>query len=401
MKRPRPASHDPRHSHGLTEETARMSLLCSRIQSKAFLTEIFLLTMANSTLDSHVKDAFQVSHVCSEWRRIATGIAALWAMPIRVNLYPEATDTYADGLKAWLERSAPLSLSIHLQGPTNPKDWVHVSPRITDEILRISSRWRFLEPGTSSASFLSRFLDGSSFDNLEEMNLDDVEVDSTIPFFSTPRLRKLSAPTNTPFDLPWAQLTDLTLSAPVSSAADPLVILDTFARCPLLVKASVEFNGWWIPPSHSTVLPSHTQLRSLTLTLIDNTPHVLPFLDCISAPALERLILTFPLYATQCIWSEPQFTAFQLRSPNIAHLEISNAKNLTSDNLITALRHAPSLTRLTLDRVPHGSDAAFINALANDGLVPQLRTLARDGQETYRGFFGFPELGTTGLEKLS
>ncbi|KAF8194261.1 hypothetical protein K438DRAFT_2017385 [Mycena galopus ATCC 62051] len=331
-----------------------------RMLSPEVLAKIFLLTMVDSTLVSHVKNAFR-----------------LWVMPLRVKLYShKAPDAYADGLKTWLERSAPLCLSIHLGGPPDPKDLAHINPRIVNEVLKVSPRWRFLKCGTSPASFLSRFLGGSSFDNLEEMDLGDMKVNSTIAFFSAPRLQKLRVPSNTPSDLPWAQLTDLTLTPPASEEDNSSDALATLARCPLLVRASVQTNGWMAPPQPNTDIPFHAQLRALTLTFRGTAPHFMPFLEGISTPVLEKLILTLDTYQTKYIWSETQFRAFQLRSPNIAHLEISRAKDLTSDNLITALCHsAPSLTHLTLVHVPHGSDTAFINALANDGLVPQLRTL--------------------------
>ncbi|KAJ7857612.1 hypothetical protein B0H14DRAFT_685526 [Mycena olivaceomarginata] len=80
-------------------------------------------------------------------------------------------------------------------------------------------------------------------------------------------------------------------------------------------------------------------------------------------------------------WTEAQFTAFQLRSPNITQLEISFSE-LTSDDLRAALAHAPSLTHLSVINCPRCiGDGLTFALLYRDGftpLVPSLRSLVLD-----------------------
>jgi hypothetical protein len=68
----------------------------------------------------HVKDAFRVAHVCSDWRWVATSTPGLWAGPVDLDLcsrrYRLSQDTGAAALKAWLVRSAPLAVPVSFAG---------------------------------------------------------------------------------------------------------------------------------------------------------------------------------------------------------------------------------------------------------------------------------------------
>ncbi|KAJ7264946.1 hypothetical protein B0H12DRAFT_1101549, partial [Mycena haematopus] len=50
-------------------------------------------------------------------------------------------------------------------------------------------------------------------------------------------------------------------------------------------------------------------------------------------------------------WTQARFTAFQLRAPSITQLDLRYS-SLTSDDLKTAIRHAPSLTSLKITSCP-------------------------------------------------
>ncbi|KAJ6451650.1 hypothetical protein C8R45DRAFT_946193 [Mycena sanguinolenta] len=105
--------------------------------------------------------------------------------------------------------------------------------------------------------------------------------------------------------------------------------------------------------------------------------HWMRFLDCLSAPALDELRMCLHLRGG-AQWEEPAFTAFQLRSPNVTNLDIEgNGFSVPSNALISALRHAPSLTHLSLRDC--SVDDACLRALSyTDGaelLVPHLHSL--------------------------
>ena len=122
----------------------------------------------------------------------------------------------------------------------------NISPRISEEVLKIAPRWRSLQVRASKpipASILRRLAE-EKLDSLEELELGTIEQDiidlgnKTVLFFSTaPRLRKLrmSIYSNAPQILmPWAQLNDLTLDCHL-----PDIALDILAQCANLIKASV------------------------------------------------------------------------------------------------------------------------------------------------------------------
>ncbi|KAF8187008.1 hypothetical protein K438DRAFT_1495810, partial [Mycena galopus ATCC 62051] len=71
------------------------------------LAEIFKLAIDGHT---HIKDAFQISQVCSDWRQVAHSTPRLWTRRLRVDLRSDYSEVYAEGLRAWLARSTPLPI---------------------------------------------------------------------------------------------------------------------------------------------------------------------------------------------------------------------------------------------------------------------------------------------------
>jgi uncharacterized protein YjbI with pentapeptide repeats len=179
--------------------------------------------------------------------------------------------------------------------------------------------------------------------------------------------------------MPWAQLTHLT----IIDASSPDTALDIIAQCTGLVKASVGTIGWQLPQARTnSVTLNH--LRVLSLIFWEPSPYFMPFLDCLSAPALEELCLNFAdMGPRRQPWTQADFTAFQLRSPNITRLDLTFS-NLTSDDLTTALLHAPSLTHLKILACDCCFDDTLIQALQyKDGvepLVPHLHHLIWDSE---------------------
>ncbi|KAJ7869638.1 hypothetical protein B0H13DRAFT_1051346 [Mycena leptocephala] len=103
--------------------------------------------------------------------------------------------------------------------------------------------------------------------------------------------------------------------------------------------------------------------------------HFTPFLSRLSTPALQEVTLHL---THSFIWLERQFSAFQLRSPNITHLEVRYS-SLASGDLRAALIYVPSMTHLELRSCPQCIDDDLLRSLSyRDGaepLVPHLHHL--------------------------
>ncbi|KAJ6455381.1 hypothetical protein C8R45DRAFT_1082443 [Mycena sanguinolenta] len=343
------------------------------------LAEIFHLTIRDD--DRHVWDALGISQVCSYWRQIAHSTPRLWTGPMEVYLRQgrgsDGEQVYVDGLKTWLQRSAPLSVPITLL--LGSGYYKNSNNRIPDGILSTAPRWRSLRldvPDTTPLSFVRQLSEGQ-FDSLEELDLEPDYFTGFRPTtsisFIVPRLRKLRMnlwSNMLPIDilLPWAQLTVLTLSSDF-----PNITLDILAQCTSLVQATVTTT---VPTRHSR---SGTPARSE----FGEGKHFVPFLECMAAPVLQELCLNFGgmVAGVRAPWSEAHFTAFELRASNITQLELLYSYPASND-LLTAMRHAPSLTHLTLICCKECADDTLLDALRYkaDGipLVPHLHNLHLD-----------------------
>ncbi|KAJ7726486.1 hypothetical protein B0H16DRAFT_1592387 [Mycena metata] len=320
------------------------------------LAEIFSLTIRDKELlylshFQHFQDAYRVSHVCSEWQQIALCTPQLWTGTVAITVEEAGAD--ADGLRAWLARSDPLPMPVVLAGLWN-SEALHLPP-VLEELLRVAPRWGILH--------LDGFLPPMFYQRLTECTLDSLEAANLVPLYSddietvnsslgvSPRLRKLDVNADPALDMPWAQLTDLTLAYGSAS-----VCLDILAHCTNLV--TLTLNADLVDDIGTNVtLPS---LRVLTLSLCsERQTQLSPFLDFLSAPALENCSISF--ISESISWTQAAFAAFLLRSPNITYLRLLWCP-LTSNDLIAALVHATSLTHLELNGC-HRLDDAFLLAL--------------------------------------
>ncbi|KAJ7267703.1 hypothetical protein B0H12DRAFT_120967 [Mycena haematopus] len=343
------------------------------------LAEIFELTIGVHT---HIEDAFRISQVCSDWRQVAHSTPRLWARPIWISFRPgDRHHAYTDGLKAWLVRSAPLTIPVSLVLEHCRKD-----DRIPDEILKTAPRWHSLtlthvHPLDDASSSLISQLAECKLESLEELSLgsfaENVDLTALPSFTTIPQLRALSIHLSSnalPILVPWAQLIDLTLDTDFVTIA-----LDVLGQCTNLITANVSTAGWSVLPEAGQDIVPLNHLHFLTLDFFGLAGHVTPFLERLSTPVLDNLCLDFEMIAIgNEVWTQTSFTTFQLRAPNITHLEFRYSC-LTSDDLRTAIRHAPSLTHLKLNNCPACFDDALIDALCYKAgvtpLVPHLHYL--------------------------
>ncbi|KAJ6512972.1 hypothetical protein C8R45DRAFT_961974 [Mycena sanguinolenta] len=336
---------------------------------------------------NYVQDVLLISQVCSDWRQVAHTTPRLWTGLIHVHLRGQrghGEQLYVDGLKAWLARSAPLTLPVCLE--LDHRHSIH--HHMTDELLSTTPRWRslqFTSPYYSPLSSVRRLAE-SSLDNLEELDMgskdfsEDDDVDPTVPtlFTIVPRLRKFSMNIYSnalPILVPWSQLTDLKLGSEA-----PEIILNILARCPHLIHANFSSMGQAVFPKAREDILALSHLRTLHLDFSESMDHGISLLNLLAAPALQDLYLVCRIDVAS--WSQTRFTAFQLRAPNITQIELRHS-DLTSDDLRAVIQHAPSLTRLKLRSCYSCFDDALINVLYYEytdarPLVPHLHTLVLD-----------------------
>ncbi|KAJ7359215.1 hypothetical protein DFH08DRAFT_1074752 [Mycena albidolilacea] len=329
------------------------------------LAEIFTLIMREEAQHlSHFKQAFWLSHVCAHWREVANTIPRLWIGPIVVanpRILPMAEDASIDVMQNWLSRSAPLSVPV-LITIRRRQDETSDIPLVLEELLRISHRWGSLHIRGSPPPALLRRLVEQGKDSLEGLFLSNLDGPPYIlSLNTTPRHRQVSILGTTLLEMPWAQLTDLTLNI----SDDPSSIL---AQCTHLITASLVVHAvLTVLTQRSTSTFTLYHLRSLFLCHVGSSEF---FMHRLCAPALENL------HVGQAKWTEARFAAFLLRSPNITQLEISRS-HLTPDALRVILTYTPSLTHLSLTDHPHLE--TLLNALRYEEgtipLVPHLHNL--------------------------
>ncbi|KAF7367460.1 F-box domain-containing protein [Mycena sanguinolenta] len=341
---------------------------------------------------SQIQDAYRVSHVCRHWRQVAIDTRRLWTAPLEVALPryrrpapgDDGVEAYVDGLRAWLARSEPLSIPIHITGLDNESWGTDSGSRVTNALLQSASRWRSLRFAPFAPGWLLQRLIGR-LDSLEELELRRTVGDNSIPlapatilcFTVAPCLHKLTInpdPDIRPLPIPWVQLTDITLTAAISCE----VFLDMFSHCINVVRASVIITGSSPRAAAGVLALDHLQVLSVSWA----TSHAdfgMRFLDYFSAPALDKLHLRF-MFKQDTKWREATFAAFQGRSPNITKLKISGSGlSMKSDALIVTLQHAPSLTHLSVDDCCGTIDDVLLGALRFtdevEPLVPHLHSL--------------------------
>ncbi|KAJ7251154.1 hypothetical protein B0H12DRAFT_1324134 [Mycena haematopus] len=320
------------------------------------LAEIFDLTILNS----HYVQVTLVKNVAHRTPR-------LWTRPIQIDLQPsrsgDRNQVYVDGLKAWLVRSAPLTVPVSLVPLYGRGDHP-----ISDEVLRTSPRWRSLHligANGTPLSFIGR-LAGARLDNVEELDLglvykdNETIIEEPFPSSTVPQLRKLGihfCSNALSILMPWAQLTDLTLRADFANIAH-----DVLGQCPNLVRAAVNTAAWDVLPEARQDILIFSHLHFLSFDFFGN---------CVS---ISRIRITSTSHA-----GHKPVSVFQLRAPNITQLDLWYS-SLEADDLTTALRHAPSLTSLKVNFCPASIDDALIDALYYHKagaipLAPNLRIL--------------------------
>ncbi|KAJ6466253.1 hypothetical protein C8R45DRAFT_1079526 [Mycena sanguinolenta] len=353
-----------------------------RTQPTELLAQIFELAIDDET---HIKDVFRISQVCSDWRKVAHATPRLWTRPICVDLERRSDgrgSLYAAGLDAWLARSAPLHFPISLR--KRGDDEANICHLTLENILKNAPRVQSLGCENFFPLPIISRLAGCRLDSLEELEFGLGRDNCPTPpvFTMAPRLRKFSMTLhseNTPVIVPWAQLTNIKLDSD-----SPDIVLDILAQCTGLTQVSICASGWNL--STLSQITRHTvALRKLhTLSLHFGFPqYVAHFLDSLSAHALQSLRLNFRRMQGSMQSAAP-LTVFLMQSPNLTQLEIlCGPCALTTHESIEVLEQVPRLTHLTLGYSRYSYlDDELLDALSYkddiEPLVPYLHSLVLD-----------------------
>ncbi|KAJ7727355.1 hypothetical protein B0H16DRAFT_1779277, partial [Mycena metata] len=320
-----------------------------------------------------VRKVQELSHVCAYWRRVAFTTPDLWTNQLRLVLAKTPTDAYAARLKEWVDRSAPLPIDVYLRCRPGAD-----AAAVVGVLLSAAHR---LSAANFNLPLLSVFscVPPDALKHLQHLQLQSPDTTyAPLAAFSLAhnlRTLDLGARQTGRLRLPWSNLEELDMTADT-----PQECLDGLLQCTNIVSAQLHMPPWADLPDLSGIkLTTLGRLERLTITCQPDaftSGFFVPFFSCLTLPVLKRLTLDVAFDLT---WSATEFTQFQLRSPNIDYLSIDGAQ-LSPDDLMTILRHAPSLLELHLAGCRDAFNDIVLEALcasprAPVPLVPRLHTL--------------------------
>ncbi|RDB27452.1 hypothetical protein Hypma_004120 [Hypsizygus marmoreus] len=346
------------------------------------LAQIFLFTREwktkRSMLDSpvgplHTRSPLVVTHVCSEWRRVALSMPILWAtIEVHHRNYnssiPGSSSDDDERLHTWLERTgAHHPLDITCSGPSHHKT-EHAAAHLF-WISPYAHRIKLLDLSDRVIGLPNR-----RFDILETLSLSDLDlstlcadgVDQTL----FPSLRRLLLrdcdEIIPPHFIPWSQLTHLSLE---SDSIAHNILRTILLQSTGLVKLHVdvrEVERW-----HSNTLEGVSEPVVLpelhTLTVFGDMRW---FSKNITLPALTALKLPYRA------WIKPSYRSFQSRSSFcLTSLKLTGRfTGLEDGTFLDIIRGMPSLTHIDLN-TPFDFSPAFVASLASPTLVSNLEHL--------------------------
>ncbi|KAJ7709451.1 hypothetical protein B0H17DRAFT_1028042 [Mycena rosella] len=298
--------------------------------------------------------ALTLSQVCRYWRQVAHGTPRLWA-EFSVVILDFPCD--AAGIRAWLDQSARCPLSLALTSESSgaePPD-----STVINELLLEKSRLTSLEILTPDSYLPLAPLFTESLDALHTLRITDECAGSFESLMGisgakvdlaafAPHLRNdMFSPdidwNNFFTNIPWSQLSHLTFVTPIRDSFDIL------RQCHDLQRLEIGTDQWDyedpdVPVESIRPLVTLPNLSHLGFTLeflgVVEIGVISPFFQRLAFPALTSLRIQVDSCLTT-LWYPKEFASFQVRAPNIRHLELSYV-HLTSEELMNP---TPSLPR--------------------------------------------------------
>ncbi|KAJ7257282.1 hypothetical protein C8J57DRAFT_550171, partial [Mycena rebaudengoi] len=223
---------------------------------------------------SRLEAPLLLGQICHQWREIALAAPSLWQAPTFEGRPP------AELLQMWLSRSGntPLNLSLTISDPTTANALIDIS-------LQHSRHWEDVTLGVPAASVARLdirslpMLRSISFRLYQQLYYDAPGIPpDTIVIRDAPLLRTLHiAATDIIPDIPWAQLTSLT----INSIRNPMESLAVLQRCPALIQLTISALG--------TPTPSQVPITLNSLESISVNFGPASILAHLTLPRLQRL----------------------------------------------------------------------------------------------------------------
>ncbi|KAJ7286309.1 hypothetical protein C8J57DRAFT_661697 [Mycena rebaudengoi] len=350
-------------------EREKITTLCAVAASirrlpTELLTDIFLLFVEDYA--DYRRPVLRLSQVSSYWRQVAHSTPRLWTfLYLRPKTKP--TEDYMSSTKAWMERSSPLPVSVHVDTTLPAMDLAG----LMNVLLSVANRWTALNTTFKTLRSFPQ-LPSDGFPTLETISLNGEDghmYDLNVQAFTTaPRLHNVRlTPQIGSVLMPWAQLTELDIADHSLTRC-----LDTLGLCQNLVSARISISA-------RETLPSSPTKRTLPfLTRLDiscgRNSHVSPLFDSLYLPKLESLQL---FMVSVISWPGDSVSQFLKQSP-LVH-DIALTAGLDGVELVQFLRHASSVTKLDLScrsaTTEHFFEALQYRDSDIQPLVPRLNSL--------------------------
>ncbi|KAJ6565370.1 hypothetical protein B0H10DRAFT_2113122 [Mycena sp. CBHHK59/15] len=323
--------------------------------------EVFRCCLPSDSMPrpSPFKAPLLLAQICRQWRRIALNTPNLWRSLVF------GDESSVEILKLWLSRAGnlPLNYSLHCTNPSR-------AGALIETIILHSHQWQDVSFGIPLTSFPKLDMRYQSLPMLRQISLDihqrasDDAVPDTITIQNAPLLREVHISTlpDVKFDIPWHQLTTLTLCQSV----DLMECISLLRECPGLVHLVVSTMG--SAATHTAAPLTLNLLESFTSNLED-----VSIMEHLTLPRLERL----PVTGTVGFQHPTILKSFIRRSACALQFLSLSVSDIVSDTLNLCLRTAPaSVVELELIWHERGSPTgALFNVLQPMDVLPQLKKL--------------------------
>lgn len=328
--------------------------------------QIFLACLpTHNAIMSAAEPPLLLGRLCSAWRCIAFGMPRLWASLHIPVVFLAESEQRKVAMVEWLERSAPLALTLSVECSDDLSSWDTADVPILDSLAGFSTRWRTIHISKmTTEQFLSQLaaVEAPLLANIGIAFRYDLDEDhgpqvlssnlfrgnSASIAISGPALASL-APT-TPFT--WDHLTHLTLWPFTSGPMWHLTAESAYqllTGCAQLKSLKVALDAQWPPPvNEPLLLPC---LESLVILDLDRGA-LSNFVDHLLMPRLGHFQLTHNIAAAAIQMSSVTYLAhLGERSPLISDLGLSLI-DFTRPALVATLQLFPHVVKLTIAAYP-------------------------------------------------